>query len=159
MNISVSGDVVAWYGAVVATASMVVWVYAVRRDRGKLKVSVRCNSRIAKSFEHYSKDKLYIVIEAVNTGRRPLHIGEPHFKLKGERGWIQVNGPWMPDNHLEEGKVAKILCIQEQFDDSTLSQISYVIVEDATGQAWKGKTPKAWQARPALERDCEHLPK
>jgi hypothetical protein len=85
-----------------------------------------------------------MAIEAVNAGRRPLKISFPHFKVKGKSGWICVNGPWLPNDYLEEGKVATIYSadMQEQFG-SNLSQLRYVVVSDATGRTWKGKIPKA----------------
>jgi len=114
MNIIISGDAVAWYGAIVATVIAIATGYAVWRDRGRLKVSVRSNVRITESFGPYSKDNRYMVIEAANAGRRPLKIGFPHFKLKGKSGWLCVNGPWVPNDYLKEGEVVRIFSMQMQ---------------------------------------------
>lgn len=144
MNISISADAVAWYGAILATATAIAGGFAIWRDRGRLKVSVRPNVRFTESFGHYSKDRRYMAIEAVNAGRRPMKINFPHFKLKGKSGWLCVNGPWQPNDYLAEGEVATIYSddMQEQYGDS-LSQIKYVMVKDATGRTWKGRLPKA----------------
>jgi hypothetical protein len=141
MNITISGDAVAWYGAIVATLSVFVGGYAVWRDRAKLKVTARPGMKLSESVGDYSADTTYIVIEVANVGRRAIHLRQlPFFKLKGKKteGLI-VKGPWQPKEHLEEGQSASMLCKQDNMD---LSMISRVVVKDATGRKWKGKIEK-----------------
>jgi hypothetical protein len=141
MIINISVDAVAWYGAIVATASAIASGCAVWRDRIKLKVSVRPGMKITESFGNYSKDATYVVIEVANVGRRPIHLCQfPFFKLKGKKqGGLVVKGPWHPKDHLEEGESATMLAKQDSLD---LSQITCVLVKDATGRFWKGKIRK-----------------
>lgn len=141
MNITISGDAVAWYGAIVATASVFVGGYAVWRDRAKLKVKARPGMKLTESFGAYSADATYIVIEVANVGRRAIHLQQlPFFKLKGKKTeGLMVKGPWQPKEHLEEGQSATMLCKQDGVD---LGQTACVVVKDATGREWKGKIEK-----------------
>jgi len=141
MNITITGDAVAWYGAIVATASAFVGGYAIWRDRAKLTISARPDMKISESIGNYSKDATYIVIEVANVGRRAIHLRQlPFLKLKGKKtAGLVVKGPWQPRDHLEEGESATMLCKQEGMD---LTQVTCVVVKYATGKAWKGRIKK-----------------
>jgi hypothetical protein len=132
---------VAWYGAIVATASVLVGGYTAWRDRARLKVTARPGWKLTESFGVFSKDSTYVLIEVANVGRRPVHLRElPHFKLKGQKtGGIVVKGPWQPKDCLDEGESATMLCKQDGLD---LAQVTCVVVNDATGRAWAGPVRK-----------------
>ena len=140
MYITISGDAVAWYGAIVATTSVLVGGYAVWRDCTKLKVSVRPDMKLTESFGDYSKDSTYLFIEVANIGRRVIHLKElPYFKRKGMKGGLVVKGPWQPKADLAEGESAMMLCIQDGVD---FAQLTCVVVKDATGRYWTGRIRK-----------------
>lgn len=141
MNITVSGDAVAWYGAIVATTSVLVGGYAVWRDRAKLKVTASPGMKITESSGDYSKDSTYVLIEVANVGRRGIHLRQlPFFKIKGKKtGGLLVKGRWQPKENLGEGESATMPCIQDGLD---LTQITCVVVNDAAGRAWTGRIGK-----------------
>lgn len=141
MQITISAEAVAWYGAIVATTSAILGAISVFRDRAKIRVSATPDMKIVQSVGDYSKDSSYILIEVANVGRRTVHLRElPYLTLKGEkRTSLIVKGPWQPSSILAEGESATMLGRQQDVD---LSQIRRVIVTDATGRRWKGKVRK-----------------
>lgn len=142
MNITISGDVVAWYGAIVATASAVFVAYAILRDRVKVKVSARPNMRLITVGGPQDDDETYIVIEVSNVGRRPVHLQRlPYFTLKGEEGGLVVKGDWAPAATIEEGRSASLFARQGSFTVG-LDKLKGVCVRDETGRVWKGKVKK-----------------
>jgi len=140
LNITISGDAVAWYAAIVATASAFVGGYAVWRDRTRLKVRVRLGWKLAEPYMDYSTEETYIIIEVANVGRRPVQLNLlPFFKLRGQDKGLVVKGPWLPKDCLQEGESAKMLCKQDAVD---LAKVTHVVVNDLTGRAWKARIPK-----------------
>ena len=138
MNISISANAVAWYGAIVATASVVGGGLEFWRDRAQLKVSARADMTLLQPFEGYSADETYIFIEVANVGRRPINLRQlPFFTRKGEKTkGLLVTGSWLPKDQLQEGESAAMLAKQDGLD---LSLLTGVVVNDATGRVWKGK--------------------
>ena len=141
MNITISGNAVAWYGAIVATASVIVGGYSVWRDRAKLKVTARPDMEVFGSSGDFPKDGTYVVIKVANVGRRVIHLKElPVFKRKGKKtGGLVVTGPWLPKADLAEGESAEMFCPQDGLD---WTQIPCVVVSDAVGRNWTARIRK-----------------
>jgi len=131
-------EVIAWYGAVVATLSAVVAAYAVWRDRASLRVTATPDMRLLEPPAGYSADETYIIIEASNVGRRAIVLQKfPYFRLRGRSSaGPLVKGPWQPKARLEEGESANIIALQRGFDIPVLGR---VVVKDATGREWTGR--------------------
>jgi hypothetical protein len=139
ISITISAEAVAWYGAIVATTGAIVAGYNIWRDRTNLRVSAKANIKIADSFDNYSADKTYILIEVANTGRRPIHLRTlPYFRIKSEKtsGYV-VKGQWRPKDNLNEGESAWMLCFQQ--DGFNLNTIRDIVVKDALDRKWHGK--------------------
>jgi hypothetical protein len=71
-HITISGSVIAAYAAIVATATGVVQFFNYRRDRARIKVSVRHNQEML-GYPRYS-GKTLTVITVTNEGRRPVTV-------------------------------------------------------------------------------------
>lgn len=142
MNISISADAVAWYGAIVATASVFVGGYAVLRDRVKLKVSARPNMELVTVDGPQDDDETYIVIDVSNVGRRPVHLQRlPWFIVEGQKKCLMVKGDWAPGTTVEEGRSATLLARQSSLTVG-LDKLKRVCVRDETGKVWQGKVNK-----------------
>ena len=138
MNISVSAEAVAWYGAIVGTGSLAVSALNAWRDRAWIKISAGAGYNV-KNAPGYSPDKLYISVTVANRGRRPVTISKVWFDTTAPN-----QGPHLllSDSFLQgarevaEGKSTIYLMDQTGLDLSTLKR---VVVADATGRTWKGK--------------------
>src|SRR4051812_4220063 len=102
-------NAVAWYGAIVATGSLIIGVLNFRRDRTRLRVKADANTHTT---EH---DGPQIVITVANIGRRPVHLQTlPYFTAKGMgKGALMVKGQWHPTGTLQEGQSAVYFCNQK----------------------------------------------
>jgi hypothetical protein len=78
-QITISADTVAWYGAIVATASVIFSGINLWRDRPRIKILYR------KSYIHnapiYDSNEPYLNIEVINIGRRTIPVGNVGIKL------------------------------------------------------------------------------
>ncbi|MFT5423140.1 MAG: hypothetical protein ACI89L_000914 [Phycisphaerales bacterium] len=130
-------DFVAWYGAVLATASVAFGCFAIFRDKRKIVLRARANWRITEPFANYKTEDIYIYVTAANTGRRPVTLGNLAMQSteSSKSGWFVV-GEWSPKSRLEEGESASRLVNQKELD---LSKVKFIAVEDATGKVWKAK--------------------
>jgi|WetSurMetagenome_2_1015567.scaffolds.fasta_scaffold327319_2 hypothetical protein len=143
MQIDISVSAVAWYGAVVATVSAIAGIYAIRRDRPKLKVRVRSKVSIGELIESGVEPSVACqigeacIIEATNVGRRRIRLqSNPEYKYKDQKR--KCDYAWRPKSDLAEGEKAVIIMGK----NADLSQLTCVVVKDATGRAWKGKICK-----------------
>lgn len=142
MTNSVSTKVVAWYGAIVATITLLILGFNTWRDRARIKVSAKCGWRIfGPSPIPYDQSKDYIGITVINKGRRSVTITKAGLKLKkGKHEWlIAADSMMYKQRELTEGKSCDFLIEQEQVD---LNNIDYAWACDATGKTYKGKVSK-----------------
>lgn len=142
LSAAISVDVVAWYGAIVATASAMLSGYVVWRDRVRLKVVATPNMRLTEACGNFSTDEDVILIEAANVGRRSITLETTWFELRKSKSprALFVKSQWRPSSKLAEGEKATKLCKQRDLDLSTLS---CVVVKDATGRKWRGKIERS----------------
>lgn len=139
MTITITAGAVAWYGAIVATGSVLVAVYLAWRDRARLKVVADANMRIRTVGGPHDDDETYIVIDVANVGRRAVHLQQlPWFTVKGKKGGLAVKGDWGPSSTVEEGRSVKLLTPQSSLPVG-LDRLKRVCVKDETGKVWKGK--------------------
>lgn len=154
LNISISSETVAWYGAIVATfgcvvafGSLAVSYLDYRRDRAHLKIITSTGRIYSPAFKlvteqtrnAYEGEKLFI--KAVNIGRRTVTISQGGFKLTNGKQLIIVQ----PINfsfpyELTEGKSIDLFfdkkeVIQELKEDNT--KIRYAFFTDSTGRIFK----------------------
>ena len=140
MNITIPVDAVAWYAAIVATASAFVVGYAIWRDRTKLRVTVMPSMKIFPTPDGHEQDATFAVIKAANTGRRPIHLGDAHLmpREKGNKA-AMLTAPWLPGPQLDEGQSASTYV---DLADLDLRDFGFAVVYDGTGKGWKARIPK-----------------
>lgn len=132
-------NLVAWYGAVVATIGLLLTAYSQWRDSRRLQVIAKADMKIAGG--DYDPARTYVIIEVANVGRRPITLRTLPYFVQKKRGSnsLMVKGPWRPKDRLEEGESASMVAFQEGLP---LTEIKHVVVRDETGRKWKGKIYK-----------------
>ncbi len=73
-TIEISANVVAWYGAIVATAGFIFSAYSIWRDSVRLKITIEKDLRFYNTHGLYKENVDYVRVTVVNRGRRPVKI-------------------------------------------------------------------------------------
>jgi hypothetical protein len=127
---------VAWYGAVVATVSLVIAVYVAWRDRPRVVVYGVRGYRIPGSGA-FSPDKQYITITITNRGRRPVTISAVYYRSRCDKSRTLLNDSIIvTPTELAEGRSNTYLLGYDLVDPSDIRHL--VAVED-DGREWNGK--------------------
>ena len=102
-RIEVSANEVAWYGAIVATASMAVSLLNYLRDKATIKLKV---SKVFFAYRSGLDKGLKLMVKAVNTGRRPITITSVGFSLSNKKDIVILNDSINPNlpTKLNEGE-------------------------------------------------------
>lgn len=141
-KIEISANIVAWYGAIISTISILLAFMNYFRDKAKIQLKI---SQGLFAYGSHLGDEIKIFIEIINKGRRPVTLtgagltlrnGKNMFILKSEI----MNFPF----ELLEGKSTQIAFNKtEVFEESKKenSQISYAWYKSATGKTYKIKFP------------------
>jgi len=142
LHIEIAASTVAWYGAIVATisvvASIVLGMITLLRDRASIKIE------ISHGFLLYGpspSENLYIFIEASNKGRRPVTLTSVGFKLKNGHNIVFTKSRELP-KELTEGKSYQELVIKKEIErdcQKLKTSIKYAWFKDATGKVYKGR--------------------
>lgn len=143
-EITITANAVAWYGAIVGSLGILIAmlsaatsIYAVRRDRTKLKLSVVPDMMMTALMAGINTLGPFIIINAANVGRRPIHLASfPWFTLHGETQSLLIKGQWQPTSELAENKSSDFYVIQNKID---LSKLKAICVKDQTGRVWSQK--------------------
>lgn len=139
MNITITGEVVAWYGAIVGTGSLVVSALNAWRDRAWIVVTARPGYR-AKNAPGYSPEKLYVLVVVANRGRRPVTISHVWVERTDSKEKILLSDTFLQGNReVSEGKATQYLMDQTGVD---LSTIKTVYAGDQAGRQWSAKLGK-----------------
>lgn len=144
MEITFTGDTVAWWGAVTGTAGLLLSGYEVLRDRAKLVIKFSTGWD-ASALPGYSADHRYHLVEVCNVGRRTVAISKGWIDFGSNEGFGFI-GDSARTSEIAEGRSAKWLLREDQI---VLSLIVAICVDDQTGRTWrtkvkvpKGPTPK-----------------
>ena len=138
IKIEVSASAVAWYGAIVATASLLIILFGYLRDRAKIKV------RLSQGFLVYDNqlgDQDQVFIEAINVGRRTVTLNGAGFLLNNGMKMTMMD----PQNirfpyELEEGKSIQVYTEKVGlFRDAEKmkAKITHAWCRDETGRTYK----------------------
>ena len=128
-------DVVAFWGAITGTISLVVAYFTYKRDDIKIEVDVKKGWRVINSPDHNS-DEDQVVLSVANKGRRPVTITKAGYVfLKRNGGVIWSDSMIYGSRELLEGKSADYIMSQKKIED--FSEISYFAAYDAIGNAYK----------------------
>lgn len=139
INIEISASSVAWYGAILATGSLIVSILNSLKDRRKIKVKISNGFLIPDPWDGEAKK---IFIEAQNHGKRPVNLSNVGFKLSDGSSIILPN----PKNikfpfNLSEGQSTSTF-----FEINDLKphkeKIKYGFYTDSIGNVYKTKFNK-----------------
>jgi len=140
LHIEISVSTVAWYGAIVATisviASIILGTITLLRDRASIKV------KISHGFLVYGPnlgEDLYIFIEASNKGRRPVTLTSVGFELKNGHNIVFTKSRELP-KELTEGKSYQEWVSKKEIGrdcQKLKTSIRYAWFKDATGKVYK----------------------
>ena len=147
-TLTISADAIAWYGAIVATISVVWSGLDYFRDRAKIRV------RLAQGLALYplSTERVFI-LEAVNHGRRLSTLTEAGFLMKSG-GTIVILRPETISfpYELHEGKAITISLEKKEIFEQMQKRnscITHAYFRDATGRIYKARVSKKLLNLPA----------
>jgi len=139
-KIEISANVVAWYGAIIATFSIILAFLNYFRDRTKIKV------KISQGFFTYGNNlgkEVNIFIEAMNVGRHPVTLTGAGLTLKNGKQMFVIRPELISFPYeLQEGKSVQVsLDRNETFQEAEKenSKISYAWYRVATDKVYKAK--------------------
>lgn len=134
ISIQISANTVAWYGAIVATGSLLASVYNSWKDRARIKIKYQKGMRIIGS-PAYSDKKTYFVITIINLGRRPIAIGNVGIRLFKGGSLISADSLNNSNQILTEEKPeTQIMIDQSEID---FSNVHFIDVYDRAGREYK----------------------
>jgi hypothetical protein len=139
-KIEISANIVAWYGAIIATLSIILAFLNYFRDRTKIKV------KISQGFFAYGDHlgrEVNVFIEAMNIGRRPVTLTGAGLTLKNGKQMFVIRPELISFPYeLQEGKSVQVsLNKNEIFQEAKKenSKISYAWYRVATDKIYKAK--------------------
>jgi hypothetical protein len=147
-TLEVSASAVGWYGAVMATASLVVSLVNSFRDRARIKISCQRDMSVLGGPGPYDQSKTYFNVTVVNKGRRSVNITKAGLRIIGGKRKFAILSDSFSDHRrkvlTEESPVTEFLVEQ---DLAMLDRAWYVCVFDATGNEYRKylhKLPTLW---------------
>ncbi|MBI3324745.1 MAG: hypothetical protein HYZ92_05645 [Candidatus Omnitrophica bacterium] len=141
VELHITASAVAWYGAIVATTSLLVSGYAVWRDRVRVKVTAKGGWRAiglsGGSTYPYDSNENHISVNVVNVGRRSVTIVKAGLRERRGGNWlVAADSMKYSVKELTEGKSCEFLFKESQVDTNN---IACAFAQDATGKMYKGK--------------------
>jgi hypothetical protein len=143
LSLTVTATAVAWYAAIVSTASLLVMLYVACRDRQRLVVTAVPNTRVISPAAGEVSPRC-IAIKVANHGRRPATIAGAYLVYRGGRESMAMESLFQPPVELAEGR-ATVYYVEQEDDD--LTRINHVYVRDVTGRRWKGPLKRPARTR------------
>ena len=146
---NISADVVAWYGAILATIGVAFQLLSHYRDRANIYIKVQRDMMVYGNNPIYDKKKVYINITVINRGRRPINISKAGIRtFSGDSKFALLTDSFMPHRQrilTEKDPVSEFMMEQ---DERILAGAWYVCVFDATGREYRKylhKFPSFWR--------------
>jgi len=135
-DITVTASMVAWYAALVSTASLGLGIFLALRDRPRIRLTARTNW-IVIGDSGYGPDEKYICITVANRGRRPVTIQSIGLESKGDGpDYLASDSMRQGPREVGEGKAESYLMAQSGLE---LDSIRGAIAVDQTGRKWRAK--------------------
>jgi hypothetical protein len=137
IHMSISGSILALYGAVLSTATAVVQIMNHFRDRANVVLKVRRNMKSAGMGQRYAGMTM-VIVTATNVGRRPVTISG--FAAKALFGKGKATDWWMSDVHpplpfeITEGREVSAFVNQATVD---FDSIAYWYAWDSAGRHFR----------------------
>lgn len=146
-KLEILASVVAWYGAIVATAGFVLSLFNSLRDKAHIKIQYQPDMEVVGPGP-YSPGKTYFSVTVINKGRRPANITKAGLRIIGGKRKHLIFSDSFSGHRTrvltEESPVTEFLVEQDlvPFDKAW-----YIWVTDATGNIYKRyfhKLPTLW---------------
>lgn len=136
ISIQISANSVAWYGAILATIGASVSIYNVWKDRGQIKINHQKGMCILDALPPWSGDRDYFIINIINTGRRPIAIGNVAIQyISGENFILADSIDNQSARILTEEKPHTMITTDQSLMD--FSKIYCIMVYDKVGREYK----------------------
>lgn len=137
LKIEISATTVAWYGAIMATLSIVIALLNYLRDGPKIKIEYRKDMRMVGQ-GLYDSSKTYFNITVINKGRRPINITKAAMRILGfEQKFDLLTDSFLVTRRevlTEENPATEFLLQQDLLD---FQNAWYIVVYDATGREYR----------------------
>lgn len=128
-------DLVALWGAITGTVSLMIGIFTYFRDASKIKLEFKSGWQV-KNSPQYDPNELYSSLTVSNIGRRPVTIVKAgYIFLKKNGGAILSDSMIYGSKELLEGKNVDFLLKEKDMDG--LSEINYFVAYDAVGNTYK----------------------
>ena len=140
-SIQITASAVAWYGAIVATASALIAFFNYLSERRKIKVT------ISHGFLVYGRgleDRLRVFINAANIGKRPVTVNTVGFRLKNGNDIVLMETPSLQlPFTIEEGRSCQTWIDKKELlgeIKKAKTKIKFGWYRDSTGKYYKGRS-------------------
>jgi hypothetical protein len=141
LTITISANSVAWYGAVVATASALIATANYLGDKRKLKVKVTHGLFVGNTFD--IDEKMMVFVGAANVGKRPVTVNSAGFRFRNGQDIVLMETPGLQlPFTVEEGKKCQTWIEKKDLVKAMKKQksrIKFGWYTDSTGKLYKGK--------------------
>lgn len=132
-SVNITADAVAWYGAIVATISLIFSGITLWLDKGKIKISH------SQSWVHapgYNPDELHFDIQVRNVGRRTVVLGNVGIKLFDGSALLLAAGFDKRINKVltEQNPRVNFLTPVSQID---FTKAHYIVIYDEKGKEYR----------------------
>ncbi len=141
-KIEISASTVAWYAAIVATTSAFLSGFNIWRDSRRIKITLKKHMKIYPP-DPGEEDKVFLVIDVANVGRRPItitHVG--FYEIGKKEGGLLADSFTKGQREIQEGKSTVYLMDQSLID---IEKLKTVIAVDATGKTYKKKITRKFR--------------
>jgi hypothetical protein len=131
--IQISAGAVAWYGAIVATASFCFSAFQIWRDSSRIKILFEKGINLYNASPLYEEGVDYIAVTVINKGRRPVRISQANVFIIGKKNRFLLTDSFA-DHRIqiltEENPKTQFFAKAADFD---VDKIFKIVVVDATG--------------------------
>lgn len=142
ISVTISGNAVAWYGAILATVGTLVQLLNFLRDRKVVKISYQTNLKMAGGQSVIYGPDLYVLVKVVNTGRRPVTISTVGALYRDGTGAIFPDTrPLMP-TEIKEGQAIQVIIKQEGIG---FEKMAFIEATDAAGTNFRLGVAPVWR--------------
>jgi len=130
---------VAWYGAVIATISIVINFLNYLKDRAVIKIRFQKDMQIlSRSPTPYDSNKTYFVVSVINKGKRPIKIVKAGAKVfRGDKKIMIFSDCFAISGEriLTETNPSTDFVVEQELIN--IDNLEYLWVEDGTGKIYR----------------------
>ena len=138
VTINISAEVVAWYAGIISTLALIIQLISYIGNKPKVKLKCRRGYRLLSAKSPYKPNTDYIMITAINVGRRPVSMKNVGFitKNKKDPNGLLTDSFMHGIRELTDGKSTDYLIEEGSVD---LTKIKYFVAYDLTDREYRGK--------------------